>query len=315
MGFVGDFSHFVFSALKLPQATRRLPFMKRHSIYLIACTAALLSVSYGQKAFSQDNSDVEKEEAIRRIAPENAEVRYAECMDFAVSAPDRGIGLALAWQSEGGGVPARHCEAVGLFHLKEYKESAARLDKIAEDARRGADMPLRGYERVVASSALAASIYTQSANAWLLAGSYSEASDAIEKALALAPDESAQWLEILIDRARISAADDDYELALEDLQKILLYTPNRVDVLLLAASAARLLSKPDEAAKLLERALARSPNNPDVLIERGMLYQSLGQDALARSDWLKVVRDNPETIVGERARAALEAMEVAKIEG
>jgi len=305
--------HFNFSALKLPQAMVRLLSMKRFNTYLIACTVALSLMPAVSPAFSQDNADADKQEAIRRIAPENAEIRYSECLDFAVSAPDRGIGLALAWQSEGGGVPARHCEAVGLFHLKEYKESAVRLDKIAEDARRGADMPLRGFERIVASSALAAGIYTQSANAWLLAGSYSEASQAIESALALVPKESGQWLEILIDRARISAADDDYELAFEDLQTVLVYEPFRVDVLLLAASAGRLIAQPGKAAQLLERALEKSPNNPDVLIERGLLYQSLKQPDLARSDWLRVARDHPETIVGERARAALEAMEVAGI--
>ena len=243
----------------------------------------------------------------------DAEQRYEQCLSFAGKAPDRGIGMALEWQSDGGGVPARHCEAVGLFTLGEYREAAARFDRIASDARMGRGMPERGGKRLNPASTLISGLYGQAANAWLLAGYYSEAAESIEKAVALAEKGSDQYLEHLIDRARISAADDDYALALEDLQLVLVSMPGRPDVLVMAATAARAGGDVIMASNYLEQALEFQKDYAEALIERGHLHRQIGAPGLARTDWLKVIGLYPDTDAGERARTALEALEVAAL--
>ncbi len=239
------------------------------------------------------------------------EARYQNCLTFAARAPDRGIAMALEWKSAGGGIPARHCVAVGLFTLGEYREAAARFDAIADDARMGRGMPLSGSKRITAGSALVSDLFSQAANAWLLAGYLTEAEESNSKAVALAPKGSDQYYEHIIDRARISAADEDYALALEDLRLVLSAMPDRTDIQVLAATASRALGDVTSAANYLEKALALEPSNPVALVARGRLFRQIGSPNLARADWLKVMLENADTDIADEARAALEAMEIA----
>ncbi|MEX0298069.1 MAG: hypothetical protein AB3N28_03295, partial [Kordiimonas sp.] len=138
------------------------------------------------------------------------ELRYSECLDLAERAPDKAINDALIWQNAGGGIPARHCEAIGLSHMKEYAEAAIRLEKIAEDMRVGKGMPVRFGKRLVATSPMLADMYGQAANAWLLAKEMVRAETTIDIALSLTAERTSQEADLLLDRARIAAADEDF---------------------------------------------------------------------------------------------------------
>ena len=220
MFFVGRYHIF---CLEIAMAFAQVAQMNSRSTLLIsAAFASLLVISAEARAQT------------------GGEERYRDCVTMIDRSPDKAINLALEWQASGGGVPARHCEALGLFHLQEYAEAAARLMKIAEDMRVGKGMPVRGNQRMVANATLLADMYGQAANAWLLAGEIVRAEDAIELALAVVPpDPPQQRSELLVDRARIAAADHDYEYALQDLEAVLAADKNRTDILVLIASAAR----------------------------------------------------------------------------
>lgn len=240
------------------------------------------------------------------------ELRYSACLDLAALAPDKAINDALVWQNEAGGIPARHCEAIGLSHMKEYAEAAIRLEKIAEDMRVGRGMPVRFGKRLVATSPMLADMYGQAANAWLLAGEIIRAEGAIDIALSLTAHGTSQEAGLLLDRARIAAADEDFGAALTDLEQIKARDPLRNDILLLIASSARGVEEYDKAVKALDTYQALYPDDPSAHLERGNLMDAMGRTDQARQSWLKVlqlVEDGPDATA---ALANIERLDVSK---
>ncbi len=266
--------------------------------YILATIAVffLLASSFGATAQSA-------------IEDEN---RYGRCIDTAERAPDRGINLALEWQLEGGGVPARHCEALGLFFAGEYSEAAIRLENLADDMRIGRGMPVRGDERRTATASMLADTYRQAANAWLKGNELERAESAIGQALALVPENSRLEDSIREDRAYIAAAEGDYQLSLEDLEFVYSRNRQRTDLLLFVASAARALENYARAETALEQYIEAFPADPSAFLELGNLKDATGDRASARVAWLKVLSISEVGPDADAARANLERIDVVK---
>lgn len=243
---------------------------------------------------------------------ESDEVRYAKCLDMTAQTPDSAINEALIWKGQGGGVPARHCEALGLFYLGEYEEAAVRLEQLVDDMRVGRDMPVRLGKRLVANAFLLAEIYGQAANAWLVAGEIVRAEEAIDNALSLAVDGSPQERELLVDRARIAAADDNFAQAYDDLKAVTKAEPGRIDILLLLASAARGIDKFVEAEQALKLYEQVYPNDPSARLEYGNLMHAQDKLAAARQAWLEVLLLTEQGADADAARSNLEALDLKK---
>jgi tetratricopeptide (TPR) repeat protein len=243
-------------------------------------------------------------------ALQKAEDRYADCMDLAERAPDKAINMALIWQNEHGGVPARHCEAYGLYVAGEYEEAAVRMEQIAEDMRTGKDMPVRMGRRMVADAAMLADMYGQAAKSWLYASEIIKAEGAIDIALSLTVNGSTQEADLIVTRARIAAADQDYGMALKDLERVYKADPQRKSLLVLIAAAARGLDQLVRADQALNDYLQIFPNSPDGHLERGNLYDRLGQTAKARASWLRVIELSPAGPDADAARANLERLDL-----
>ncbi len=243
-------------------------------------------------------------------ADEAGEERYRRCVDMIDRSPDKSINLALEWQASGGGVPARHCEALGLVELGEYAEAAARLMRIAEDIRVGRGMPVLGDQRLVANATLIADMYGQAANAWLLADEIVRAEDAVELALSVVPAGTPQHRELLVDRARIAAADNDFEYALQDLEAVLASDQNRTDILVLVAAAARSLGQYNRAEDALTRYRKTYPDHTAGLLELGNLRHAQGRRDDARKAWLDLLRFSVEGEDADAARANLAKLDM-----
>lgn len=237
------------------------------------------------------------------------EARYIECLDMAEKAPDRAIDMALAWKADGGGVPARHCEALALANDGEYAEAAIRLEGLVEDMRIGRDMPIIGGKRLTADADFLAEVYAQAANTWLLADETFRALDAIDAAIDLAPPQSPAELAYRVDRARIAAADGDYTLAFNDLARVRIYDPARKDILLFLASAARAIGRYEEASTSLDAYDEAFPDDPVSVLERAHLMDSLGKPEEARKLYLKVIELAGETSLAEAARSNIERLD------
>ncbi len=206
--------------------------------------------------------------------------RYAACMESVRAAPVEGLAEAESWLAESETVAARHCRAAALIGLGREKEAVAALDALG-----------RGVEE--RDPALAADLYRQAAMVLLDAERLDGAEDLQNRALQLTPDS----VELLIDRALLQGARDDYVQALQTLEHARSLAPARPDVLVLMASAHRLLGHADLAQERLDGALAIEPDHPGALLERGMLRRLSGNDEGARADWERVrtlAPDSPE---------------------
>ena len=137
--------------------------------------------------------------------------------------------LALARQSmatarrrwrRGGGTAARHCLALALVALGRPVDAGRELENVAEAMRREA-----GVEPDKNQSMALANVLAQAGNAWLLAGQAKRARRALNQALALAPEDP----DMLVDRAVVAAALEDFGTALADLDLALAHEADHVE--------------------------------------------------------------------------------------
>ena len=137
---------------------------------------------------------------------------YEHCMKLAKEDPAAARDLAAHWRERGGAHPAEHCFAVALIGLKQYKEGALHLEKLAE-------------AMLHAPPSLRADVLDQGAQAWLLAGDPARAYAADGAALELRPEDS----DLLVDRAEAAGAAGWFDKAIADLDRVLNADPTRID--------------------------------------------------------------------------------------
>lgn len=215
--------------------------------------------------------------------------RYAECMTQARAKPASGLANARGWAAKKGGPPARHCEAVALLGLGRHGEAARLLENIARTATDARTRRLR------------ADIFGQAGNAWLIAKKPFLAKEAIDRALALRPNDP----ELLLDRGIAYASLKQYQGAVDDTTQILARSPRRLDALILRATAYRHLKRLDLALKDIDAALARKPIPPAALLEQGYILSLKGDREGARSAWNVLTKIAPGTAAANEARQQL----------
>jgi tetratricopeptide (TPR) repeat protein len=217
---------------------------------------------------------------------------YADCMTLARRVPDQALESAQVWQGKGGGIPAGHCAAVALIGLGHYADAASALEKLA-------------VEQVKTNKALAAGIYGQAAQSWILSNDSKRAILDQNAALTLTPEDP----DLLIDRGVTLASVAKYWDALDDFNKAHELAPSRADILVFRATAYRQLASLDLARDDINEALRLQPKNPDAYLERGIIRQ-LGKDmAGAKEDWQKAVAYGPGTPAADTAEANLEQLD------
>ena len=218
---------------------------------------------------------------------------YERCMKLAKEDPAAARDLAETWKDRRGGHPADHCFAVALIGLKQYKEAAGRLEKLAQ-------------AMVRAPAALRAEVLGQAAQGWLLAGDPARAYAAGSAALGLRPDDA----DLLVDRASAAGAAGWFDKAVADLDRVLKGDPARRDALIYRASAYRAQGRLDAALADIDRALQQGPESVPALLERGNIRSLRGDFDGARQDWLRVALLAPGSAAGTAARTNLERLDL-----
>lgn len=269
-----------------------------------------------QSAAPQPDSQTQSQSTPQNRAATAPEDRYAHCLDLASTSPDKAIDTALAWQAEDGGVPARHCEAIALSVAGEHAEAAIRLEGLVEDMRIGRGMPVIGGKRITASASMLADMFSQAANAWLLGGYPGRASDAVQSAISLVDEDTVQWVNLLIDRARIAAADEDFIQAQNDLNRVLRHDPRRKDILVLLAAAERALGNLTSAQDTVNLYLESFPDDPVAHLERAHILDQLGLNAEANKAYAQVILlAGEDSELATLARANIERLALKAGEG
>lgn len=261
--------------------------------FLAAATPGLAQEPAPAQAPAQTPAqDRAQDPAQDRKSPDLAAV-YSDCMALARVQPEEAFEKATAWAAFDGGYAARHCAAIALLGLGEYREAASRLETLAGDLS-GPDAKLR------------VGVLAQAGQAWLLGGDTNRAYATQSAALKIEPKN----VELLIDRAVTLASAESYWEAIDDLNAAQELAPKRADILIFRASAYRFVDAAELALEDVNRGLKLDPDNPEGLLERGILRRLAGDAAGAREDWLKVVTLAEGTPAAEAAQANLEALDV-----
>ncbi len=220
---------------------------------------------------------------------------YRDCMRLAAEQPKDAWEKAGQWIGLAGGEPARHCAAVALIGLEEYREAAERLEMLAVTSTR--------------EDAVRAGMLAQAAQAWLLDGNPERAYAAQTTALELLPDDPS----LLIDRAVTLGTAKNYGDAVADLGRALAAAPDRQDALVYRATAYRYLDQLDLARADIERALILDPTSPGALLEKGILARLAGDESGAREAWKTVLATAaPESPEAEQARDNIARLELGE---
>ncbi|HTQ13336.1 MAG TPA: hypothetical protein VMH86_05610 [Rhizomicrobium sp.] len=224
--------------------------------------------------------------------------RYGRCMALAQRAPQSALDAAEAWQNEGGGAAAAHCQALSLVALRRYAEAAQTLDRLGRDPATGA-------------AAQRAELFDQAGNAWILASQPAHADDSFTEALALTPGDR----DVLADRARARGARKDWAGAEKDLNAVLAADPGRVDILVLRASARHAQGRKAEARADIDQALALYHDYPEALVERGEMKAEDGDTAGALADWQRAIAADPDGNAARAARAHIAEVQAPAAQG
>lgn len=219
--------------------------------------------------------------------------RYRACVALLRSKPEEAFETGMQWRDNGGGAPAAHCIALALVELKQYGEAATRLEKLAEEMSRS-------------GSPLTADMLGQAGNAWLLA----EEPVRAEAALTAAIDRKPESADLLMDRARARAAQNQWKGVLADLDHALQVEPDRPDAYALRAAAFRRTGNMARAFEDADTAVSLDPEDASALYERGMARKARGDLKGARADWVKVRQLEPNSLVSDAAGNALEELDI-----
>ncbi|MFZ5790085.1 MAG: hypothetical protein ACOY3L_05240 [Pseudomonadota bacterium] len=221
--------------------------------------------------------------------------QYAACMELARIRPQDAYDSSGTWLAQGGGPPAEHCRAVALIGLNRFTEAAQLLESTAAK--------LAGTD---SSRALAARLYDQAGQTWLMENDAAQAVAASNAAVGLEPKDP----DMLVDRAMALGAAERWWDAIDDLNRANELAPKRADILVLRASAYRNVDSPEMAMADVAQALTLDPNNAEGLLERGILEAQANNKEGARADWLKAIQLAPNTPTAEAAQGHLEQLDV-----
>ncbi|MCY7279331.1 MAG: hypothetical protein LH610_00265 [Sphingomonas bacterium] len=214
------------------------------------------------------------------------------------------IAAALAASSPVTGVPcpsdstsaASLCRAIAAQEVGRFAEAATEFEAAAGMTKPGDP----AADRMLAAAG----------NMWIAANQPGKAALAIDRALAGTGLLADQRGLALLDRARAAEAQGDLKTARAKLT--LAAQSIAEDPFLWYFSAALAIRENDIAtAKVaINRALAMTPNDPNMLFEAGHVYQAAGEDAKARDYWTRAAAADPKGASGNAARRALGMLDV-----
>ncbi len=222
----------------------------------------------------------------------NDEQRFTACTALVDTDPVRALDQAGAWRVNGGGLLARHCEALAYVAQKRWIPAATAFENAARDA------DTKGDGR-------AANFWVQAGNAALAASDPARARIAFDAALVRGQIAGADLGEVYLDRARARFGTNDKKGARDDIDAALKLVPADPLAWLLSATLARQSGDLARAATDIGEAATRSPDDAQVALEAGNIAILSGRDEAARTAWTAAAKNAPESAAGKAAADAL----------
>ena len=150
--------------------------------------------------------------------------RFDRCVAMIDDDAQRAYEEGMAWAAEAQAVGGYRCAALALIKQNRFEDGARRLESLAI-----ATNPERQLLR--------AELFSQAGNAWLLAHDASHARSAFTRAIVTVEGQPSLLPDLLIDRARAYAMEQDWRKAEEDLSRSLDIRANDAVALRLRATA------------------------------------------------------------------------------
>ena len=151
-------------------------------------------------------------------------------------------------------------------------------------------------------------LYSQAALAWQRADKLDKAYAALSSALVAAGEDQALTRDIYLERGRVQSMRREYPSAIEDLTRAIDLAPGQIEGYFLRAKVFR-YRKNYAAARLdISTALGLERDNPDLLLESGILYRVTGEKLKAGQEWRKVLELYPDSEFANTARENLDLM-------
>lgn len=200
---------------------------------------------------------------------------------------------AQDWMKHDGGRAAQHCLAMAQVELGDEQTAAQELDDLARKE------PFTGP---LSSASQRVVIAVEAAQAWLAASLPTNAVSIAEYGLSVRPNDEG----LTLVKARAELALNDPDSVIKDVGALVASSPNvGVDAYVLLASAERRRGQLQQASVHVAKALDRAPENPEALLERGIIRGQRGDSAGARDDWQRVLDLAPDTHAADMARQDL----------
>lgn len=225
--------------------------------------------------------------------------RFEACAALVDSDPARALDQAGAWRVNGGGLLARHCEALAYVAQKRWVPAATAFEAAAKEADNKGD-------------GRATNFWVQAGNASLAANDPARARTAFDAALARGQAVQADLGEIYLDRARARFALTDKKGARDDIDTALKLVAADPLAWLLSATLARQSGDLVRAQADIAEAAARSPDDAQVALEAGNIAILGGHDDAARTAWQAAVKNGPDSAAGKAAADALSRLDPPK---
>jgi tetratricopeptide (TPR) repeat protein len=153
-----------------------------------------------------------------------------------------------------------------------------------------------------------ARMYAAAGNLWIAANQPGKAALDLDKALALPGLEAEQRGEALLDRARAAEAQNDLRTARTKLTEAVQSIADDPFYWYFSASLAIREGDKSTAQYAIGRALTLAPSDPAILFEAGHVADFNGDDAQARSYWMRAAGSDPRGPIGKAAAKAIEML-------
>jgi tetratricopeptide (TPR) repeat protein len=153
-----------------------------------------------------------------------------------------------------------------------------------------------------------ARMYAAAGNLWIAANQPGKAALDLDKALALPGLEAEQRGEALLDRARAAEAQNELRTARTKLTEAAQSIADDPFYWYFSASLAIREGDKSTAQYAIGRALTLAPSDPAILFEAGHVADFNGDDAQARSYWMRAAGSDPNGPIGKAAAKAIEML-------
>ena len=218
---------------------------------------------------------------------------YDHCLEETKQHPEAAYDEAAIWLDQNGGMPARHCLALALVAVGQFRFGAEKLKDLAE-------------AKINMPKETRAELWIQAGEAELLDKSSADALKDFDEALKLLPDDPG----LFVDRARAQAMKHDWNACVRALDRAISLDQKLAEAWSLRSTARRELGKLKDADDDIEHALALDDNRAESWLERGRLSVARGDKVTARRAFIRTVLIDDKAPVAEEARYALEAMDL-----